>query len=241
MVTRFLSFEKASRDDTPPSLWLLAGEALAMRRRLFWNGLEGIGPVAKQSGQPVIVFPAFLAHEVVCTRLLKTLQLAGYEASTWGLGVNRGFREGLLEEMVSLVEEKASSLGRPVILLGWSLGGIFAREVAKLIPQHVERVVTLASPFSGSIKANNVWKIYEKVAGHPVDHLPIEVFPNEKPPVPTFALWSPYDGAVAPACARGLPGERDKERKVGCKHADFVSHPIALRAVLETLAEDLAT
>ena len=60
------------------------------------------------------------------------------------------------------------------MLVGWSLGGVFAREVAKLRPELVETVVTLGSPFSGDPHSNNVWRLYEWIAGHTVDDPPIK-------------------------------------------------------------------
>ena len=95
-----------------------------------------------------------------------------------------------------------------MILVGWSLGGIYAREVAKLRPELAAKVITLGSPFSGDPRANNVWRLYEWVAGHPVDDPPIKTDLAEKPPVPTLAIWSRRDGIVSVASARGEPGRK---------------------------------
>jgi pimeloyl-ACP methyl ester carboxylesterase len=97
-----------------------------------------------------------------------------------------------------------------VVLLGWSLGGLYARELAKRQPDKVAKVITMGSPFSGSPRANNVWRVYQLITGHRVDQPPIEVDLATKPPVETVALWSPNDGMIAPRCAAGLPGERDR-------------------------------
>ena len=110
--------------------------------------------------------------------------------------------------------------GRPVLLVGWSLGGVFARELAREVPELVRAVVTLGSPFSGDPHMNNVWRLYEWVAGHPVDAPPVLHYPD-KPPVPTLAIWSRRDGIVAWRAARGLDGERDKAVEIGCSHMAF--------------------
>jgi dienelactone hydrolase len=107
-----------------------------------------------------------------------------------------------------------------VLLVGWSLGGVFARELAREIPHMVRAVVTLGSPFSGDPHMNNVWRIYEWVAGHKVDDPPV-MHHAEKPPVPSLAIWSKRDGIVAKRAARGLDGERDKEVEIGCSHMAF--------------------
>ena len=87
-----------------------------------------------------------------------------------------------------------------MLVVGWSLGGLFARELARAFPEQVQAVVTLGSPFSGDPRQNNVWRLYERIAGHQVDQPPIPRI-TEKPPVPHLAIWSRRDGIVAwPAC-----------------------------------------
>jgi len=76
----------------------------------------------------------------------------------------------------------------------------------------------------------NVWKLYEKVARHPVDRPPIPRV-TEKPPVPHLAIWSRRDGLIAPRAARGLEHERDKEVELGCHHMAFAISPAAARDV----------
>ena len=97
-----------------------------------------------------------------------------------------------------------------MLVVGWSLGGMFARELAHRCPDKVRAVVTLGSPFSGDLKTNtNVREFYERVAGHDVNKPPFERI-GGKPPVPTLALWWRRDGIVAPSAARG-PGARGRQ------------------------------
>jgi hypothetical protein len=93
----------------------------------------------------------------------------------------------------------------------------------------------LGSPFSGNPRANNVWRLYEWVAGHPVDAPPIDADPAEKPPVPTLAVWSRRDGIVAPAAARGRPGERDAELELDCSHMGFATSARAFPKIVEAV------
>jgi pimeloyl-ACP methyl ester carboxylesterase len=182
-------------------------------------------------GRPVLVIPGFLASDSSTTCLRAALDGAGYDAHGWGLGVNRGARADLLERLGEQVE----AFGEPVALVGWSLGGVYAREVAKLLPDAVERVITLGSPFSGDPRANNAWRLYEWVNGHRVDDLPFAVDRSAKPPVKTIALWSKDDGIIAPAAARGLPGEADHRMMVDCRHMGFTSSPAAIEGVFRAL------
>ena len=93
----------------------------------------------------------------------------------------------------------------------------------------------MGSPFSHSPRSNNVWRIYQAIAGHRVDNPPIEIDMATKPPVETVALWSPRDGAVHPRSARGLAGERDRELAMRCTHMGFCFD----KQVIETLAKEL--
>jgi hypothetical protein len=91
----------------------------------------------------------------------------------------------------------------------------------------------LGSPFSQDPHLNNVWRLYEWVAGHKVDQPPIERN-SAKPPVPTLAFWSRKDGIIAPAAARGEPHETDKAVELDCNHMAFgVSSRTAKRVVDE--------
>ena len=105
----------------------------------------------------------------------------------WGLGMNRGAHAGHAGT-ARRADRGVRRRAARSILVGWSLGGVFAREVAKLRPDLVAKVVTLGSPFSGDPRANNVWRLYEWIAGHKVDDPPIKTDLAEKPPVPTHRL-----------------------------------------------------
>jgi pimeloyl-ACP methyl ester carboxylesterase len=121
-----------------------------------------------------------------------------------------------------------------VLLVGWSLGGVYARELAREVPEMVRAVVTLGSPFSGDPHMNNVWHLYEWVAGHTVDAPPLPHV-ADKPPVPTLAIWSRRDGIVAKRAARGLEGERDAEVDIGCSHMAFGISRRATRRVVQEI------
>jgi pimeloyl-ACP methyl ester carboxylesterase len=133
------------------------------------------------------------------------------------------------------VRQIGERYGQPVVLVGWSLGGIFARELAKRHPAIVAKVVTMGTPFSGSPYANNAWRAYELVTGHSVERPPLKVELAVKPPVETVALWSPRDGIVAPRCACGQPGERDRAIALRCSHIGFASSDEAIAAVAREL------
>ncbi len=184
----------------------------------------------------VIVVPAFLAADFVTLPLRRALRAAGHRSWGWGQGINVGARRAKLAGLIGRIDHLADATGGKLVLIGWSLGGLYAREAAKRRPDKIAAVITLGTPFSQGLRANNAWKLYETVNDHDVDHPPVRVTPEEKPPVPTIAIWSPADGIVAPASASGRPGESDAQIEVHCPHNELVSHPEALRAVLDSLA-----
>ena len=94
----------------------------------------------------------------------------------------------------------------------------------------------MGTPFSHTPYSNNVWRAYQLVTGHSVESPPVPSNLAVKPPVETVALWSPRDGVVSPRAARGLPGERDRERSLRCTHMGFVDSHEAIFEILRELA-----
>ena len=119
--------------------------------------------------------------------------------------------------------------------MGWSLGGLFARELARAVPDRVRAVATLGSPFSGDPKQNNVWRLYQLIARHKVDDPPVPRI-TDKPPVPTLALWSRKNGSIPLSrSARGLEEERDKAVELDCTHMAFGISRKAARDVVREI------
>ena len=147
------------------------------------------------------------------------------------MGLNTGVRVDTLERLEACVDAIGSK--EPILVVGWSLGGLYARELARHAPGKVRAVVTLGSPFSGDLHQNNVWRLYELVAGHKVEDTPIPRI-TDKPPVPHLALWSRKDGIIAPRAAYGREHERDEAVELGCSHMGFaVSGKAAKQVVRE--------
>lgn len=186
---------------------------------------------------PVMLLPGFGAHPARMRPMAEALTRAGHRVHDWGLGFNFGPTPENFAFLLARVTRIAREEGRPVALVGWSLGGLFAREMAKRRPGQVALVITLGSPFSGDRRANNAWRAYQVVTGHPVDDPPIQADFAVKPPVPTVALWSPRDGIIAPRSACGWPGERDLALAVRCSHIGFASSAEAIGTVLAVLDE----
>jgi pimeloyl-ACP methyl ester carboxylesterase len=184
----------------------------------MWRGFGHLGPRGPVDGPPALVIPGFIANDRTTMELRRALAEAGFRVHPWRMGLNMGATADVIDRLghsLDLIGDE-----RPVLLVGWSLGGVFARELARAVPDRVRAVVTLGSPFSGDPRLNNVWRLYEWIAGHPVDNPPIARI-EEKPPVPTLAIWSRRDGIVAAEAARGKDGERDKAVEVSSSHMGF--------------------
>jgi pimeloyl-ACP methyl ester carboxylesterase len=184
-----------------------------------WRSFGHSGPRGPKNGPPALVIPGFLADDRTVLEIRRAMAEAGWRSFAAEQGWNLGARTDTIERLRARLD--AISPGRPVLVVGWSLGGVFARELARQHPDRVLAVATLGSPFSGEPRLNNVWRLYEWVAGHPVDDPPIQTVLEEKPPVPTLAIWSRRDGIVSVACARGEPGESDRQVELDCSHMGF--------------------
>lgn len=186
----------------------------------------------------VMILPGFATHPSRMRYLARHLERAGHKTKRWGLGFNLGPTAANVDRLEQRLVEVHQRYGQEVVLLGWSLGGLFARELARRRPELVAKVITMGSPFSGDPRANNAWRLYQFVTGHRVDNPPIEADIAAKPPVETVALWSPRDGIVSPRSACGKPGERDRAVALRCRHMGFSYAPEAIGAVLGELDRD---
>ena len=218
-------------DDRLPPLRLRLGEAVWLLPRLFrvFGSTKSLGPA---DGPPALVIPGFVAHDRTTEALRRALAVAGWRVHGWKMGVNWGARADTVERLRGRIDH--ISPGQPILVVGWSLGGLFARELGRAVPDRVRAVVTLGSPFSGDPKQNHVWRMYERIAGHKVDEPPVPRI-TQKPPVPHLAIWSRRDGLIAPRAARGLDHERDEAVELDCTHMAFGMSKRAARDVVREI------
>jgi pimeloyl-ACP methyl ester carboxylesterase len=225
-----MTYQFSGDDALPPNRLRVA--ELGWNFARFVNGFGPRGPIGPVDGPPVLVIPGFLATDRTTLPLRKALADAGWRVHGWGLGWNRGVRH----DTINLLEKRLDQIsdGETVLLVGWSLGGLFARELARACPERVRAVITLGSPFSGDPHLNHVWRLYELVARHKVDDPPVPRI-TDKPPVPQLALWSRRDGLIAPRAAKGLPHERDEAVELDCAHMAFGVSKRAARDVVREI------
>jgi pimeloyl-ACP methyl ester carboxylesterase len=190
-------------------------------------------------GHPVLVFPGMGANDATTVPLRHFLQELGYATRAWGQGLNFGPRPGVLERSADDIRTLADKHGQPVSLIGWSLGGIYARELAKRHPELVRCVITLGTPFTGHPKATNAWRIYELLTGSKVGDGEVMAQIRGAPPVPTTSIYSRSDGIVSWRCSLNEPSPLAENIEVHASHVGLGMNPLALYAVADRLAQPI--
>lgn len=190
-------------------------------------------------GHPVLVFPGLGASDFSTALLRRFLRARGYSAQPWRQGFNLGPRPGVIAACRERVARLADRQGSKVSLIGWSLGGVYARELAKEAAEHVRCVITLGSPFAGHPRATNAWRVYEWLSGESVHDDPA-LFERlqQAPPVPTTSIYSRTDGVVAWQCSVNQNQPHTENIEVHASHLGMGMNPLALYAIADRLRQD---
>ena len=225
----------------PPSKLLFALELRAIPELGgFLASLPMLTALAPRGdGHPVLVLPGLVTSDRSTVPLRTFLKSKGFDAHGWELGRNYGPLPGIERGMVDRIRKLADGSGEKVSLVGWSLGGVYARQLAKMPPDEVRCVVTLGSPFGGDPRATNAWRLYELTSGHKVDdrerHMGGAI--ADAPPVPTTAIFSRTDGICAWRACMELEGPITENIEVEASHCGLGHHPAAIYAVCDRLAQ----
>lgn len=188
-------------------------------------------------GRAALVIPGLTTGDISTTLLRRTLKARGFQPEGWRQGINLGADPAKLRALEIRLEQLHQQTGKRVVLIGWSLGGMYARVLAHRLPDCIDMVVTVASPFSGDRRANNAWRIYEVLNDHTVENPPFPEDISTKPPVPTIAVWSARDGIVAPECTRGEDCESDYQLRIDAPHFTLGTSRSCIDKVLAKMAE----
>lgn len=194
-------------------------------------------------GHPVIVFPGLSASDGSTLPLRGYLKNLGYDVSGWNQGYNFGPRAGILETAKRQLSDTFERTGRPASLIGWSLGGIYARELAKELRHCVRSVITLGTPFAGSHKSTNAWRLYELTSGRDITQETARFDMPAAPPVPTTSIYSRTDGVVAWSASLQKPSAQHPHTEnieVFASHLGLGLNPSAWWAVADRLAQSPA-
>jgi pimeloyl-ACP methyl ester carboxylesterase len=219
-------------------LMLLEGRAPIEFFSLF-AALPWLTRLPRGDGHPVMVFPGMAASDITTVPLRRCLTSLGYVTQAWGQGFNFGPRPGVLERCGDDIRALADKHGQPVSLIGWSLGGIYARELAKLHPTETRSVITLGTPFTGHPKATNAWRIYEMLSRSKVGDAELMAEIRKPPPAPTTSIYSRSDGIVSWRCSLNDAGPLVENIEVPASHVGMGANPVVLYAVADRLAQPI--
>src|ERR1700687_2868946 len=223
----------------PPSRTLMFLEGGGIHEfGAFLGALPLLSLAPTGDGHPVLVLPGLVASDTSTRPLRSFLKNRGYAVSGWRQGRNMGLRDGVEHAMVDLVRELSDTHGRKVSLVGWSLGGVYARQLAKMMPERVRSVITLGSPFAGNPKAPNAWRFNKLARGRRADEAPGRFGGSlsDTPPVPTPAIFSRTDGICAWQGCMEKPSARSENIEVESSHCGMGHHPAVVYAVADRLA-----
>jgi pimeloyl-ACP methyl ester carboxylesterase len=189
-------------------------------------------------GHRVLVLPGLAANDLTTLPMRAFLKDRGYQTSPWEQGLNLGPRAGVLDALRARVRELFEIERQKISLVGWSLGGVYAREMAKEMPELIRCVITLGSPFAGPPQATNAWWLFERVSGHPHPDAAMQAALRVAPPVPTTSIYSRTDGIVAWQCSLNPPGPLAENIQVPASHIGLGLNPLAMMAIADRLAQD---
>ncbi len=149
-------------------------------------------------GHPVLVLPGFLTTDLSTVLIRRFLGQLGYSPLPWKLGLNLGQYEDPAD-IFPRIEAITDEYGQRVSLVGWSLGGVYAREIARRYPSSVRQVITLGSPFGGITEDNNARWIYEWIHQKKVTEIDDALVKDilKAPPVPSTSIYTRWDGIVS--------------------------------------------
>lgn len=199
--------------------------------------LEKLAP--KGDGHAVMVLPGFLGGDGYSSALRRFLTSLNYSVHGWGMGRNLGPRQGVLEALERNLHRVAERSEGQVSLVGHSLGGIFAREMARQFPDKVRQVISLGSPFGeGRMSASIPARLF--TALNPPSEIPVDQdLLSHVPPVPTTAIYSKGDGIVNWRTTFQRDGHAQTQSiQVRGSHCGMTLNPAIWLLIAECLATD---
>jgi pimeloyl-ACP methyl ester carboxylesterase len=240
-----VSDPRAAARQRPPGLtWYLTEPTRALAEYGLYLAAGPLRPVLPAGdGHPVLVLPGLLAGDASTRPLRQELRRLGYWVHGWRLGRNVGPTARAVDGVRRRLDELGERHGRAVTVIGWSLGGLFARELARRTPGAVRQVITLGSPIRMECESQTrAHGVYERYAHLHVERwrLPLE-HGCEPLPVPATSVYSRTDGIVSWRTSLDEPSERAENIAVVSSHCGLGHHPAVLWAVADRLAQPEGT
>ncbi len=196
---------------------------------------------ARGDGHDVLVLPGFTADDTSTRPLRWFLRQLGYRTHRWRLGLNLGPTDRVIDGLLARFEAVTDGGRRPVSLVGWSLGGIYARELARVAPDPVRQVITLGSPFRlADPEVSNASPLYDVLSTFHSNRIVTDTRADqfgEPMPVPTTAIYTRGDGIVPWRATMEPDGPRSESIAVRGSHCGLGHNPATLRILADRLAQ----
>lgn len=200
-----------------------------------------MGFLPRGDGHGVLVLPGFMASDSSTGPLRRLLKQLGYEVAGWELGRNLKVTNQRVQEMADCVERLYERTGGKISIIGWSLGGVFARELAKKMPEKVRQVITLGSPIASSPRYTNARPVFEAINGKRPEPMRNGTFRKlpEPPPVPTTSILTKTDGVVhwRGSVQHPHPNATTENIEVFASHIGLGVNPAVMVAIADRLAQ----
>ena len=231
------------QDETlrPPSPLLLLTEGRAVREFAASIAFAPLLLMARRGdGHPVLTLPGFLAGDTSTLLMRRYFRALGYRAEGWELGRNIGGFYRMRATLRARLARLRNETGRKVSLVGWSLGGVFARDLALQMPEAVRSVITLGSPFARSLQATNARRLYEQVTGEKTSDARADDLSaiGGDLPVPATSIYTRMDGVVNWRCSIGRESPTSENIEILlASHIGLGGNPAALWAIADRLAQ----
>jgi pimeloyl-ACP methyl ester carboxylesterase len=224
-----------------PSLALLATEPMRAALEFATYKLAARATTPRGDGHPVVIFPGLATDGIAVRPLRDHCRAMGYRAFDWGQGVNSGPRgdpQLWLQELAARTSELLEGSEQGATLMGWSLGGIYARELAKLMPGRVRQVITIGTPFNAERDHTNVGWLFRLLGGQEKVDPTLAAQLRSPPPVPTTSIYSRTDGIVAwQTCCHERTADRVEDIEIRGSHVGMGWNAAVFAVVADRLAQ----
>ena len=222
-----------------PPLALLGVEPFRAAMEFAWHTLGKSVDTQPGDGHPVVIFPGLGGDGSSVATLREHCRSLGYEAFDWGQGINfgpQGDFDAWLHNLKSKVVDLLAAHALPATLIGWSLGGLYAREIAKLMAPRIRQVITIGTPFNGADTAS-MGSLYKLPGGRPTAlGITLSQRLRAPPPMRTTSIYSRSDGIVGwQACRHDKPSKLVQEIEVSGSHMGMGWNRDVLAAVADRL------
>jgi pimeloyl-ACP methyl ester carboxylesterase len=227
-----------------PPVWKTALEyrSLAERTQMSLN-MPLLRRLPHGDGHPVLVLPGFMASDRSTQPLRRLLRDMGYRTYGWGLGVNVGPTERILEGLARKLDRAFRKSGQPVSIIGWSLGGIFARELTRARPDQVRQVIMLGSPIQmveeDSSSAQPLWDVLRHHHAASIDRSVRDI---DRPEinVPSTSIYSKSDGIVSWQSCLVEQTDHSENVRVFGSHCGLGYNTSVIAVIADRLAQPVA-